>query len=195
MTTIKLLALAHARSGDKGDTVNVGIGQGFMLTTPLQLAHSTARLANRGTAFAPRVASSLHDPLTHDIERLPPVELQALQLRGDWPWTYVVNAMKDVLHGAHGTARGSGYGAQYRIAGKTGTAQVFTLGQEEEYDAETLAIALRDHGLFIAFAPADEPRIALSVVVENGGGGSAVAAPVARQVLDAWLLPQMEEAQ
>lgn len=175
-----------------GETVNIGIGQGFMLTTPLQLAHSTARLANRGAAFQPRLAASLHDPLTHDIETFPPVELPALQLRGQWPWQYVVNAMREVVHGVRGTARTSGLGTPYLVAGKTGTAQVFTLGQEQKYKAEELARELHDHGLFVAFAPVDDPVIAIAVVVENGGGGGTVAAPVARQVLDAWLLPTPE---
>jgi len=176
-----------------GETVNIGIGQGFMQTTPLQLAHSTARLANRGKAFQPRVAASLHDPLTHDIETLPPVELPALQLRGEWPWQYVVKAMREVVHGMRGSARASGLGAKYEMAGKTGTAQVFTLGQEQKYKAEELAKELHDHGLFVAFAPVDDPRLAVAVVIENGGGGSTVAAPVARRIFDAWLLPAAEE--
>ena len=176
-----------------GETVNVGIGQGFMLTTPLQLAHSTARLANRGKAFVPRIGASLHDPLTRDVVRIPPVELPALQLRSPWPWQYIINAMTDVVHGSQGTARGMGLRVPYPVAGKTGTAQVFTLGAEEEYNEEDLAVALRDHGLFIAFAPVNDPKLAIAVVVENGGGSSA-ATPVARAVLDTWLLARAEES-
>ena len=98
-----------------------------------------------------------------------------------------MRAMVRTVHGRDGTARGIA-DAPYRIAGKTGTAQVFGLAEDEEYDPETLAERLRDHALFIAFAPADDPRIAVAVVVENGGSGGAVAAPVARRVMDAWLL-------
>jgi penicillin-binding protein 2 len=93
-----------------------------------------------------------------------------------------------VVHGARGTARRIGQGAEYRIAGKTGTAQVFGIAQEEEYEEEAVAKHLRDHGLFIGFAPADDPRIAVAVVVENGGSGSRAAAPVARAVMDRYLL-------
>jgi penicillin-binding protein 2 len=96
--------------------------------------------------------------------------------------------MVSVMHGAKGTARRSAQGAQYRIAGKTGTAQVVGIAQDAEYDAEALAERHRDHALFIAFAPADNPRIAVAVVVENGGGGSSTAAPIAREVMDAWLV-------
>ncbi|HEX6928417.1 MAG TPA: penicillin-binding protein 2 [Gammaproteobacteria bacterium] len=176
-----------------GETVNVGIGQGFMLMTPMQLAQSTARIASRGAAFVPRIVNSIHDTLTHDIRQLPPVPLPPVDFRSEWPWQFVINAMEDVVHGARGTARSIGFGVPYRIAGKTGTAQVFTLGAEEEYDEEELAIALRDHGLFIAFAPADDPKIAIAIVVENGGGSSS-AVPVARAMFDTWLLPPPGEA-
>jgi len=91
-----------------------------------------------------------------------------------------------VVHGRRGTARRIAEGIDYRIAGKTGTAQVFGLAQEEEYEAEEIAEKLRDHALFIAFAPAERPEVAVAVVVENGGSGGAVAAPIAREILDAW---------
>jgi penicillin-binding protein 2 len=96
--------------------------------------------------------------------------------------------MIDVVHAPRGTARRIGEDSPYRIAGKTGTAQVFGLKQEEKYDAEAIEEKLRDHSLFIAFAPAGEPRIAIAVIVENGGSGSAVAAPIARTIMDAWLV-------
>jgi penicillin-binding protein 2 len=92
------------------------------------------------------------------------------------------------MHGEKGTARRSAYGAKYRIAGKTGTAQVVGIAQDAEYDAEALEERHRDHALFIAFAPVDDPKIAVAVVVENGGGGSSTAAPIAREVMDAWLM-------
>jgi penicillin-binding protein 2 len=95
--------------------------------------------------------------------------------------------MVDVVHSARGTARRIGVDSPYKIAGKTGTAQVFGLKQEEKYDAESIEEKLRDHALFIAFAPAEQPTIAVAVVVENGGGGGSVAAPIARAILDAYL--------
>jgi penicillin-binding protein 2 len=99
----------------------------------------------------------------------------------------VIAAMVDVVHSARGTARGIGKDSPYTIAGKTGTAQVFGLKQEEKYDAETIAEKLRDHALFIAFAPVDEPKIAVAIIVENGGSGGSVAAPIARTIMDAYL--------
>ncbi|HLU61093.1 MAG TPA: penicillin-binding protein 2 [Gammaproteobacteria bacterium] len=173
-----------------GETVNLGIGQGFMLTTPLQLAQSTARLANRGRAFLPRVVRGVHDPLDPEMTALPPVALPDYTARGEWHWVHISQSMQDVMHGRTGTARAAARGTPYRIAGKTGTAQVFTLAAEQEYNAEEIAATLRDHALFVAFAPADDPQLVLAVVVENGGGGSSVAAPMARQIFDAWLLPQ-----
>ncbi|MDH3899846.1 MAG: penicillin-binding transpeptidase domain-containing protein, partial [Gammaproteobacteria bacterium] len=94
----------------------------------------------------------------------------------------------DVVHSSRGTARSIGKDSPYRIAGKTGTAQVFGLKEEEKYDAETIAAELRDHALFIAFAPVDDPQIAVAVIVEHGGGGGAVAAPIARRIMDAYLV-------
>ena len=104
--------------------------------------------------------------------------------QNDAHWDVVVDAMESVVHGKRGTARRIATDVTYRIAGKTGTAQVFTIGQEEKYKEEELAKKLRDHGLFIAFAPVKRPRIVVSVLVENGGGGSRSAAPLARKVMD-----------
>ena len=98
-----------------------------------------------------------------------------------------------MVHGARGTARAIGKDSPYRIAGKTGTAQVFGLKEEEKYDASAIAEKLRDHALFIAFAPAEKPTIAVAVIVENGGSGGAVAAPIARKILDAFLLDPEEQ--
>ncbi|MDX1443750.1 MAG: penicillin-binding protein 2, partial [Gammaproteobacteria bacterium] len=174
-----------------GETVNVGIGQGFMLTTPLQLAHSTARLAMRGKAFEPRLVHAMRDPESGEIRKTAVEPLPTMEIRGDWAWEFITNSMERVLHDVKGTAWSAGRGLKYRMAGKTGTAQVYTLGEDEEYEEEEVAANLRDHGLFIAYAPADDPELALAVVVENGGGGSR-AAPVARKIMDAWLLRERE---
>ena len=107
-------------------------------------------------------------------------------------WDEVIDSMIDVVHHARGTARAIGKDSPYRIAGKTGTAQVFGLKEEEKYDAEAIDEKLRDHALFIAFAPTEAPRIAVAVVVENGGSGGAVAAPIARKILDAYLVEDEE---
>lgn len=170
-----------------GETVITGIGQGFMLTTPLQLAHATVRLATRGEAFEPRLVKAMRDPASGTIQPTAIEPLPDLEIGSDWPWKFITNSMEDVVHDIHGTAWSAGRGLTYRMAGKTGTAQVFSLGKDEEYEAEDIAANLRDHGLFIAFAPADDPELALAVVIENGGGGSK-AAPIAREIMDAWLL-------
>jgi penicillin-binding protein 2 len=163
-----------------GETLIAGIGQGFMQATPLQLAVATAQLARGGLAVTPRLVL---EPAAPPPPRPPPsVAIDPEHFR------LVVGAMTDVVHGARGTARRIGQGAEYRIAGKTGTAQVFGIAQEEEYEEEAVAKHLRDHGLFLGFAPADDPRIAVAVVVENGGSGSRAAAPVARAVMDRYLL-------
>lgn len=169
-----------------GDSVNMGIGQGFMLATPLQLATATTVIANRGRWVEPRLLRDIKgDRQVSDV--LPLGDHSTLKLKDPDDWEYVVNAMEDVMHGAKGTARSVGRGADYRMAGKTGTAQVFSLEEGEEYDAEEIRERLRDHAMFVGFAPADDPQIVVSVIVENGGGGSSTAAPVARAMFDAWL--------
>jgi penicillin-binding protein 2 len=164
-----------------GETVNVGIGQGHMLATPLQLAMATAIVASRGMHYRPR--------MLHMIDGRPvtPVAPQRVEA-GDDGWMAIHDAMRAVLHGAHGSARAVGKGAEYQMAGKSGTAQVVGIAQDAKYDASALAERHRDHGLFIAFAPLQDPSIAVAVVVENGGGGSTVAAPIARKVMDSYLL-------
>ncbi len=172
-----------------GETVITGIGQGFTLATPLQLAQATAILANTGAATPPRLLYGDELPAEDPTRADEPITLGTpVQLENDDHWQQVATSMTDVVHGERGTARAIGMDAAYRIAGKTGTAQVFGLAEDEEYDAEEIAEELRDHALFIAFAPADDPRIAISVVVENGGSGSSTAAPIAREVMDEWLL-------
>jgi penicillin-binding protein 2 len=170
-----------------GDSVNLGIGQGFMLATPLQLATATALIANRGEWVEPRL---LRDILgDRSVEEFLPNEThEPLKLKDTSDWEFIADAMAEVMHGVKGTARAAGRGASYRMAGKTGTAQVFSLAEDEEYDAEEIRERLRDHAMFVGFAPLKNPQIAVAVIVENGGGGSSTAAPVARALFDAWLL-------
>lgn len=173
-----------------GETLIAGIGQGYVLTTPLQLATATAALANHGKLVFPRLVNKTSDPISGEITNL---QLAIPNYVSDYKkeyWDYIIQAMEDVVHGARGTARRSGAKAAYKFAGKTGTAQVIGIGQDEKYDKENVPEHLRDHALFIAFAPVEAPEIALAIVVENGGGGSSTAAPIARQLLDHYLLDE-----
>ncbi len=163
-----------------GETLNVGIGQGHMLATPLQLAAMTAIVASRGVRYTP---SLLHAVNGQSVARSNAGLVEA----SDENWEIIHVAMRDVMHGARGSARAVGRGSQITMAGKSGTAQVVGIAQDAEYDADELAERHRDHGLFIAFAPYDDPTIAVAVVVENGGGGSTVAAPIARKVIEQYL--------
>jgi len=172
-----------------GETVISGIGQGYMLTTPLQLAHATAAIAMRGQRFAPRLVRGIRDSRTGEVRTLPPEPLPAVQVADPGYWDVIIGGMVGVTNDPWGTARRSQLGAPYKIAGKTGTAQVFTIGQKERYNEAEVAERLRDHALFVAFAPADDPKLAIAVVVENGRSGSGTAAPIARKIFDAYLLP------
>jgi len=167
-----------------GETLNVGIGQGYMLATPLQLAVATAVIANRGTLLRPRLLRAINGEPTE------PIKLGRVQATPAH-WDAIQQAMHDVMHGERGSARAVGRDAAFQMAGKSGTAQVIGIAQDEEYDADELAERFRDHGLFIAYAPFDNPRIAVAVVVENGGGGSTVAAPIARDVIEEYLLAEV----
>jgi penicillin-binding protein 2 len=169
-----------------GETLNIGIGQGYMLTTPLQLAHATAILAQGGKSFQPRILCATQEQGSQEKHLAPPRPLPPVETRDPRQWEFVTTAMAHVVQ--FGTARKIGQGSSYSIAGKTGTAQVFSLGRDEKYDVKRLAKHLQDHALFVAFAPTDNPRIAVAVIAEHGGGGSATAAPIAKQVLDAYLL-------
>jgi penicillin-binding protein 2 len=166
-----------------GETLILGIGQGYMQATPLQLAQSTALIANKGVWNRPRLART--------IEGVPPVDenpIPDIVLRDPSDWNKVTHGMEQVMQGARGTARKAAIGAQYRIAGKSGTAQVVAIKQGEKYDRSKVQERHRDHALFVGFAPAQRPKIVVSVMIENGEAGSGVAAPVVRQVMDAWLL-------
>ena len=184
---------AFKRPEDKvwfpGETVNIGIGQGYLLVTPLQLAHIAGILAERGRNFRPRLVRGLRDAAGR-VQWLAPVEQAPIKGVSAQDWTVVIDAMVGTTHCARycGTAWVAFKGAAYEAAGKTGTAQVYTVAQTAKYDAATVPERLRDHAWFIAFAPADAPRIAVAVLVENAGFGSMSAAPVARKLLDAYLL-------
>ena len=170
-----------------GETVIAAIGQGYLLTTPLQLANATAALASRGKRFKPRLVAAFEDPLTGERTLIRPQQLADVEITNEFFWDNVLTGMHDVMHGPRGTARAAAKGASYEMAGKSGTAQVFSVGQEEEYDEDEIAERLRDHALFIAFAPYEQPRIAVAVIVENGSSGSGVAAPIARAIMDEYL--------
>ena len=168
-----------------GETLILGIGQGYMQTTPLQLAQATALMASRGKWIRPHLARRVDGVQPVDTD--PPADIV---LRDPKAWEPARLGMEHVLHGARGTARKVGETAAYRIAGKSGTAQVVAIKQGERYNREKTQERHRDHALFIAYAPAEKPAIAVAVMVENGESGSGVAAPVAKQVLDAWLLDE-----
>lgn len=172
-----------------GETLIMGIGQGFFLTTPLQLASATATLASNGKKIRPHLVQTISNN-----DELPPQTLTSpvtvnLPVTSSLNWDDVIHAMTQVIEGLRGTAKRI-RSDDYRIAGKTGTAQVFTIKQEEEYDEENVAKKMRDHALFIAFAPVENPRIAVAVIVENGGHGGSVAAPIARSIMDKYLLQE-----
>ncbi len=169
-----------------GDSVNFGIGQGYLLVTPLQLAHVAAVLAERGKSFRPRLLTGLRD-LSGKVTNLPPVQNPPIQGVSDADWDTVLNGM--VGAATYGTAAAISKGALYTIAGKTGTAQVFTVSRSDKL-TDKVADRLKDHSWFIAFAPVEAPRIAVAVLVENGGFGASAAAPIARRVMDAYLLRQ-----
>jgi penicillin-binding protein 2 len=170
-----------------GETVIASIGQGYMLTTPLQLAHATATLAMRGQRFRPHLVAATENPITGERSLTVPEALPGVTIENEFYWDSVIDAMNAVVQSETGTARASGLGAPYSMAGKSGTAQVFSVAQEEKYNEEDVTERLRDHALFIAFAPLDDPQIAVAVVVENGSSGSRVAAPIARRVMDQYL--------
>ncbi|MFV2031659.1 MAG: penicillin-binding transpeptidase domain-containing protein, partial [Gammaproteobacteria bacterium] len=171
-----------------GETLNTGIGQGDFLVTPLQLANSTAALSIRGKRYRPRLVRAIEDAGTGELLEIEPEIAGQYPLIKESNWEQIRASMVNVVHGLRGTASRINRGLKYKVAGKTGTSQVFGIAQDEEYDADALPKKLRDHGLFISFAPAENPLIAVAVIVENGGSGSSSAAPIARRVMDAYLL-------
>lgn len=170
-----------------GETLITGIGQGYMLTTPLQMASATSILAMRGRRMQPHLLAAIEPTGSEQRIVLEWPEKPAIELNRQSNWEHAIHGMVSVMHDLRGTARRSALGLDFKMAGKTGTAQVFGIAQDEEYDEETTARKLRDHALFVAFAPADKPEIVVAVIAENGGSGSGVAAPIARRMIDEWL--------
>jgi penicillin-binding protein 2 len=168
-----------------GETISVGIGQGYNAYTPIQLALATATLANGGTMYRPRLVEHVDRPRAGARRYVEPELTQKVPVRTEY-FEFVKRAMAGV--NKEGTGARAFAGAQYTSGGKTGTAQVIAMKQNEKYDESKVAERFRDHSLFIAFAPVESPRIALAVVVENGGFGARAAAPIARAVLDYFLL-------
>lgn len=172
-----------------GETVIVGIGQGYTLVTPMQLAQATAILANKGQAIRPRIVSGIVDAKTGVAKPTPKVLVDKVQLN-DKNLEIVKLGMLDVTQPG-GTAASVGANAGYTIAAKTGTAQVIGIKQNEKYNEKNIDERHRDHALFVAYAPADDPKIALAVIVENGGHGGSAAGPIARKVMDYYLLGKL----
>jgi penicillin-binding protein 2 len=172
-----------------GETISMGIGQGPITVTPLQQAHFAAEIAESGKIIAaPRLVSALRAAGSTTVLTRSPLMMKPVDIGTDEQWSVVHDGMVGAVYGPGGTAYAVGVGSKYKIAGKTGTAQVIAIKQNEKYHAKDVAERNRDHAWFIAYAPTDDPTIAISVLVENGGFGAAAAAPIARKVLDAFLL-------
>jgi penicillin-binding protein 2 len=170
-----------------GETVIASIGQGYMLATPLQLASAAGALATRGMRYEPHLVAAVEDPLTGERRLIEPRRVDDVRIDSTEYWDEVIGAMHDVMQSVRGTAWSAGGNAPYQMAGKSGKAQVYSVAQEDEYDEDEIDELLRDHALFISFAPLDNPRIAVAVIVENGSSGSRVAAPIARAIMDEYL--------
>jgi penicillin-binding protein 2 len=172
-----------------GETVSMGIGQGPITVTPLQQAHFAAEIAERGKIIAaPRLVTGMRPAGSTTVIPRAPQMLPPIDIATEEQWNVVHDGMLGAVYGPGGTAYAVGVGSKYKIAGKTGTAQVIAIKQNEKYHAKDVAERNRDHAWFIAFAPAEDPKIAVSVLVENGGFGATAAAPIARKVLDSYLL-------
>jgi penicillin-binding protein 2 len=169
-----------------GETINAGIGQGYWLVTPIQLAHVASVIASEGRTFKPRLVTGLRNPISGQVSRIPPIESEKVNVATKEQWDVILKGMISVTQPG-GTGYGTFHGSVYTVGGKTGTAQVFTVKQGEKYNEKELNDRLFDHGWFICFAPADHPKIAIAAFIENGKHGAA-AAVVARKTMDAYLL-------
>jgi penicillin-binding protein 2 len=172
--------------------VIAGIGQGCNVVTPVQLAVALSTLANGGQRFEPRLLYAAKQPGNQQVQRIQAPLAVQVPVTDEANWVAVRSGMRRVIHGSAGTARALLPLAGYDMAGKSGTAQVVKLAQDQEKQSSNVASHLRHHALFIAYAPFDKPAIVVAVVVENGGGGSREAAPVAKSTIDAWLSQEPE---
>jgi penicillin-binding protein 2 len=173
-----------------GETISMGIGQGPINVTPLQQAHFAAEIAERGKLIAtPRLVAATRAAGSTTIVQREPKLMPPVNLATDEQWGVVFDGMEGAVSPS-GTAHVAGAGAKYKFAGKTGTAQVVTVKQTESTKHVDADVRKREHAWFIAFAPVDDPKIAISVLVENGGFGASAAAPIARKVLDSYLLAE-----
>lgn len=182
----------HNQPWYPGETVIAGIGQGFNVVTPLQLANALAALVNGGTLYSPRLLQATKAAGEERAKLVKAPVARQIPVRDEDDWKVILDGMDRVVNGVHGTARIVAVDTKYRTAGKTGTAQVYQLGADKKRAEGDIPEHLRDHALFIAFAPVDNPRIAIAVVVEHGGHGASAAAPVARATLDAWLEQEID---
>ena len=173
------------RDWSAGDTVSVGIGQGYMLSTPLQLAIGYSAIANRGYAYRPRIVKAVRNPLTGEINPTKQTKIIDLKIKPEYI-NAVISALADV-NKPGGTSARAFSGAKYQSAGKTGTAQVISIAQDKVYRAKELKSKHLDHALYVGFAPVENPKIVMALILENAGGGSANAAPIVRKVFDEYL--------
>lgn len=188
-------AWKHAHRGTSwfpGETLITVIGQGYVTATPLQLAQMTSLIAQRGHGFRPHVLKAVRDPATGKIKPVEPEPVKPIVLENPKHWDVVIDGMRSVVNSPHGTANNYiGDNLEYTLAGKSGTAQVTEIKQGViAPDISDMPRSLRPHALFIAFAPIEDPKIAVAVIVEHAGGGSSVASPIARAVIDAYLLDE-----
>ncbi len=169
----------------RGETLITGIGQGFMTASPLQLAVTTAAIANRGKLLKPQVLmhAQTKNGDIYENDKKPASQIPIKDINN---WELIIEGMKQTVYGKLGTGRKLNLDLDYTLAGKTGTAQVFGLDPEEEYIAENYEEKLRDHALFTAFAPIEDPKVAIAIIVENAGSGSSKAAPIAKSLLDVY---------
>jgi penicillin-binding protein 2 len=176
----------HRTPWYQGDTIPVGIGQGYWTATPMQLAKATSVLVNRGEVIAPHLLMATMDNVSnqHLKDYIVPESYPPVSEVDERYWNVAFEGMKLVNYGKKGTARRAFVDTPYLSAGKSGTAQVFGLAEDQEYNADELAEHLRDHALFTGFAPLDDPQVVVTIVLENAGGGSTNGAPVARRIFD-----------
>lgn len=183
----------HKQPWYQGDTISVGIGQGYWTATPLQLARATSIMVDHGDTVHPRLLHGI--AIDGEKVEMPISHGDPIVLRQESYWDVGLAGMYRVIHGSEGTARKAFVNTPYQAAGKSGTAQVFSLAENQQYDHENTQEHLRDNALFVAYAPFEDPQVVVSVVLENVGGGSTHAAPVARAMLDAYLLPDPPPAE